>query len=106
MQKFAAYMREHLAGIGLKLKPNEQVFPIERGGIDFLGYVFKRTYITLRKKTERRLRRAVERYKRNPNAKNRATLSSYWGIVKWISRSNRFWYSFFDKPINQLEVLS
>lgn len=105
MQKFAAYMREHLAGIGLKLKPNEQVFPIERGGIDFLGYVFKRTCITLRKKTERRLRRAVERYKRNPNAKNRATLSSYWGIVKWISQSNRFWYSFFDKPINQLEVL-
>ncbi len=104
MKKFAAFSREYLAGIGLTLKSNEQVFPIERGGIDFLGYVFKRTCITLRKKTERRFRRAVARFKRKPSEKNRATLSSYWGQIKWITHSKRFWYSFFDKPIHQLEV--
>lgn len=105
MKDFAAYAREYLAKLGLKLKAAEQVYPIERGGIDFLGYVFTRTCIFLRRTTERRFRRAVTRYKEKPTARNRATLSSYWGIVKWISRSKRFWYSFFDKPIHQLEVL-
>ena len=104
MKDFAAYMREYLAGIGLTIKANEQVFPIERGGIDFLGYVFSRKSIRMRRKTERRFRRAVLRFKKKPNARNRATLSSYWGIVKWLSQSQRFWYSFFDKPIHQLEV--
>ena len=105
MKKFAAYCRKFLAGIGLKLKPNEQVYPIERGGIDFLGYVFTRTRIYLRRKTERRFRRAVTRFKEKPTKKNRATLSSYWGQIQWITQSKRFWYTFFDKPINQLEVL-
>lgn len=31
----------YLAGIGLKLKPNWQVYQVDRRGIDFLGYVFK-----------------------------------------------------------------
>lgn len=104
MKDFAAYAQKYLAKLGLKLKAPEQVYPIERGGIDFLGYVFKRKCITLRKKTERRFRRAVARFKQNPNEKNRATLSSYWGQIKWITNSKRFWYSFFDKPIHQLEV--
>lgn len=104
MKEFSAYAREHLASIGLKLKASEQVYPIERGGIDFLGYVFTRKTLRIRRKTERRFRRAAIRYKNKPNARNRATLSSYWGIVKWISQSSRFWYSFFDTSIYNLEV--
>ena len=56
MKDFSAYAREHLANIGLKLKASEQVYPIERGGIDFLGYVFTRKTLRLRRKTERRFR--------------------------------------------------
>lgn len=104
LKSFSEYAKHHLATIGLTVKANEQVFPIERGGLDFLGYVFHRKSMRLRRKTERRFRRAAIRYNKNPNARNRAALSSYWGIVKWLSQSSRFWYSIFDKPIHELEV--
>ena len=104
LKEFQLYLHECVERLKLTIKPNEQIFPIERGGIDFLGYVISRTRIRLRKKTERRFRRAVTRFKRTPNEKNRATLSSYWGAVKWLSQSRRFWHTFFTKPIYELEV--
>ena len=106
LKRFSMFLHEHLSGLGLQIKPNEQIFPIERYGVDFLGYVFSHRRIRLRKKTERRFRRAVRNFKLRPTMRNRMTLSSYWGIIKWLSQSSRFWHSFFDKPITKLEVLS
>lgn len=104
MKQFYAFLHDHVSGLGLSIKPNAQVFPIERNGVDFLGYVFSRRRIRLRKKTERRFRRAVRNFKLRPNLRNRMTLSSYWGIIKWLSQSSRFWASFFENPITKLEV--
>ena len=87
----------------LTLKPNAQIFPIERYGLDFLGYVFRRNEIVLRKKTERNYCRAANRYNDKPTDKNRHPLSSYWGILKWLTRGDRLWHKFFEKPFTKLE---
>ena len=38
----------------LSLKNNYQIFPIEKRGIDFVGYVFKSSHILLRKRIKNR----------------------------------------------------
>ena len=40
----------------LSLKNNYQIFPIEKRGIDFVGYVFKSSHILLRKRIKNRLK--------------------------------------------------
>jgi len=104
LKTFAEYLKKHLAWLNLELKPNGQIFPIERHGLDFLGYVFTRSKIRVRKKTERRFRRAVRNFKSKPTVRNRMTLSSYWGIIKWISKPEQFWFTFFNNHLTELEV--
>jgi len=104
LKELSAYAHEYFAKIGLDIKPNEQIFPIDRFGIDFLGYVFGRKFMKLRKKTERRFRRAVHRFQKNKTEKNRATLSSYWGMLKRMPRGLRLWFSFFSVPIKKLKL--
>ena len=104
LKEFMRELVKRLEGKKLKLKKNVQVFPIERYGIDFLGYVFRRKRVKLRKKTERRFRRASYRYMDFPNDLNRQRLSSYWGMLKPLTKTKRFWNSFFLQPIHELEV--
>ena len=104
LKELSAYAHEYFAGIGLDIKPNEQIFPIERNGIDFLGYIFGRKKMRLRKKTERRFRRAVHRFHKHKTERNRATLSSYWGMLKRMPRGLRLWFTFFSVPIKKLKL--
>lgn len=50
------YLSENLE---LEIKKNYQVFPIEKRGIDFVGYVFYHTHIRMRKTIKKRLCRKV-----------------------------------------------
>ena len=104
LKELSAYAHKYFAGIGLEIKPNEQIFPIGRGGIDFLGYVFGRRGMLLRRKTERRFRRAVHRYHQAKTKHNRMTLSSYWGMLKRMPFGLRLWFSFFSVPIQKLKL--
>lgn len=104
LKEFQAFLQKKLDELKLTLKKNVQVFPIERYGVDFLGYVFRRSKILLRKKTERRFRRASYRYMDFPDKLNRQRLSSYWGMLKPLTKTKRFWRTFFLQPIHELEV--
>ena len=104
LKELSAFAHEYLCGLGLSIKANEQIFPIERYGVDFLGYVFGRKTILLRKRTERRFRRAVRRYKFCHSQHNYMTLSSYWGMLKRMPHGLRLWFSFFSQTIYNLEV--
>ncbi|MGN1230087.1 MAG: RNA-directed DNA polymerase [Prevotella sp.] len=59
--------------LGLELNGKRQVFPIDKRGDDFAGYVFHRGYTSLRKRIKKRF--AKRRH-------NKRSLASYWGIVK------------------------
>ena len=97
-QQTEAKMRDLL----LTIKPNLQIFPIERYGIDFMGYVFTRHGVRLRKRVERRFRRSANRFKKNPCLRHYRTLASYWGWIKHLSRGYKLWFSIFNKPLKQL----
>jgi len=97
------YFRVHL---DLEIKPNIQVFPIERppGGIDFIGYIFMRGGIVrLRKRTERRFRKAVLEYLKDPCDKTRSAFPGYKGTLRNISDSTRLWKAVFDQTNTQLK---
>ena len=91
-----------LADYGLTVKPNAQVFPIERNGIDFMGYVFHRHEVRLRKRIERSLRRAARLFKADPSEKHYKTLAAYWGWVKHITRPMALWNAVVGKPLKEL----
>jgi len=95
-------IREKLAELKLTVKENAQIFPIERYGIDFLGYVFTRHKIRLRKSVERRFRHAAHVFKKTGSRKALHSLSAYYGWIKWLTGGEKLWYSIFDKSLKQL----
>lgn len=65
--KMKKYLSENLE---LEIKKNYQVFPVEKRGIDFVGYVFYNTHILMRKTIKKRLCRKVAKLnKRNLSPK-------------------------------------
>lgn len=90
------------AELKLEIKPNVQIYPIERSGLDYLGYVFHRDKIFIRKKGEQRYRRAARRFLKKPTEKNIRPLSSYWGWFKWLTDGDRLWHRYFDNSFKTL----
>lgn len=76
----------HLRSIGLDLKKNWQVFPLESRSLDFMGFRFYRNKTTLRKSLMLRITRtAVKISKMNkPKPEQAASMLSYMG---WVRRS-------------------
>lgn len=76
LNNIRTYLRDNLK---LELKSNYQIFPVDKRGIDFLGYIFYHTHILLRKNIKKRF---IKMVKYN---KNKKSIASYWG---WISHIN------------------
>lgn len=72
----------------LDIKSNEQIYPIERFGIDVMGYVVQRRRILVRRRTERRFRRNARRFRINPTPHGIRSLDAQWGWLK-VSRCGR-----------------
>jgi retron-type reverse transcriptase len=73
------YLEQNL---GLQVKNNYQVFPVDTRGIDFVGYVFRHTHIMLRKSIKQNFARAVAR------SNNKQTIASYSGWAKHCNSRN------------------
>jgi retron-type reverse transcriptase len=56
LNKIRMYLKDNL---NLDLKGNEQIFPVESRGIDFVGYVFYHTHVYLRKSIKKNFCRKV-----------------------------------------------
>lgn len=76
LEEMNFYLSENLK---LKIKDNYQVFPVEKRGIDFIGYVFFHTHILIRKSIKQSYARAI--FKKKPAA----TLAAYKG---WLMHAN------------------
>ncbi|MCX6222490.1 MAG: reverse transcriptase domain-containing protein [Bacteroidia bacterium] len=61
LSKIKEYLKEEL---NLQLKANFQVFPVEKRGIDFVGYVFRHTHVLLRKRIKKNFCKAVAKINR------------------------------------------
>lgn len=75
----ADYLDQNLK---LTVKSNYQIFPVEKRGIDFVGYVFFHSHILLRKSIKKRFAAAVSK-----NA-SQSTIASYLGWAKHCNSNN------------------
>jgi RNA-directed DNA polymerase len=63
----------------LQVKQNYQIFPVEKRGIDFVGYVHYHTHTLLRKSIKKRFAKAIAK------GANKATIAAYRG---WTNPAN------------------
>ena len=65
--------------IGLSVKSNERVFPVDEG-IDFLGYVIRPDYVRLRKRIKQKFARRIHEVK--SRKRRRELVVSFYGMAK------------------------
>lgn len=88
------------ATINLTLKPNHQVYPIKRNGIDFMGYVFHRSSIILRKRIERAFRKAAAMFNFTNTLQSYKSIAAYNGWVEYLTKGHLLWNKLIGIPID------
>lgn len=80
-------IRAYFCKLQLKVKRNYQVFPVDKRGIDFLGFVFYHTHTLLRKNIKQNLCRRVaklnKRKKKPTKEQYKQAICSWWGWCKY-----------------------
>jgi len=66
----------------LTVKDNYQIFPVDKRGIDFLGYVYRHEYTKLRKSIKKNFARAIAK------RKGRSSIAAYEGWAKHADCKN------------------
>lgn len=85
----------------LELKDNYQVFPIDKRGLDFVGYVFYHTHTLMRKSIKKSMCRKAHRLKKkNLTEKEfKMQLASHFGWAKHCNSTNLLNNILYDKNI-------
>ncbi len=98
MEDIGVYFGE----IGLRLNPKTSIFPVDKCGVDFLGYRSFRTHTILRKSSARRLRNKVkfieEKYHTMSPDQILGSLGSYHGWLKHCDCHNFGRKYLYDNP--------
>lgn len=90
-KKYLSQLRKEISDylrieLNLKLKDNWQVFPVDKRGIDFLGYRFFHDYTLLRKSTAVRFKQRIKQIKKKHYLLTPINIlsgiMSYWGWMK------------------------
>lgn len=90
LRKVLIYIKLYLATIGLKVKPNYQIFPVNSRGINFVGYVFYHTHTLIRKSIKYKIIRLVNSYlNREIDRKEfKVRMCAYYGWLKHVNAKN------------------
>lgn len=76
-------IKEYLdINLKLEIKNNYQVFPVNKRGIDFVGFKFYHTHILLRKSIKKRFIKMIK------YGKNYKSIASYYGWLSWCNSIN------------------
>ena len=102
LQDFHKRTVDFLHDYHLEVKPNWQIFPIERHGIDFMGYVFKRNETRLRKRIERNIRKCKARLDNSSTRHNYQSVISYNGWAEHLTKGGVFWNAIVGKTVKDL----
>lgn len=87
-----------LAELGLTLKKNYQIFPVDKRGIDMLGYRFWHKYTLLRKRNALHIARFARAWKKKPTPKRAVRVLTSIGNLKWFNSHN-----FYVKHISDID---
>lgn len=91
LRRVQSRVSRKMRGIGLTMKSNWQIYPVESRGIKVLGYRVFHKYILLVTKTKKRLQKylgeAIERMKRgeDPTQLDLGRYHSYCGVLKYCN---------------------
>lgn len=85
LRKVLIYIKLYAKTIGLKIKDNYQIYPVDSRGIDFVGYKFYHTHTLIRKSIKQRIMRLVYRYKDKEISKSefKIKMNAYYGWLKY-----------------------
>lgn len=84
----ATLIRNRVERIGLEVKPNYRVYPIDEG-IDFLGYVINKDFTRIRKRNKKRAARRLKRIKSKRRRKE--VISSFYSLCKHADAKHLFY---------------
>lgn len=84
LDKIIVYLYNNLK---LEVKNNYQIFPIEKRGLDFVGYKFYYNYILLRKGIKNRF---IKMIKFNNNIRSRASYNGWLSFCNSINLQNKY----------------
>lgn len=91
-----------MSSIGLSIKPNERVFPVDEG-IDFLGYVIRPDYVRLRKRIKQKFARKMHEVK--SRRRRRELVASFYGMAKHAD-CNKLFYKLTGKKMKSFKDLN
>lgn len=80
-------VHRQIEGIGLRVKPNERIFPTSEG-IDFLGFVIYPNHVRLRKRIKKNAARHIAKVKSRKRRKE--LVASLYGMAKHADCNNMF----------------
>lgn len=92
-----------LAEQGLWLKKNYQIFPVDKRGIDMLGFRFYHTHTLLRKRAVLGFLRVIRKWKKHKTPFRARSLLSRIGNTKWYASKN--FKEKYLKGINRKELI-
>jgi len=76
-------------GYNYNLTTKTRIYPVDKVGIDFLGYKTYRTHTLLRKRTVNKFKHKIEAIKTNhTEMKNQHIVSSVMSYVGWMQHGN------------------
>jgi hypothetical protein len=83
----ASLIQKQVQSIGLKVKPNYKVYPIEQG-IDFLGYNIYKDFTRVRKRNKQRTARRLKKIK--SKSRRREIIASFYSLCKHADAKHLF----------------
>lgn len=90
LHKVLIYIKLYVHTIGLKVKDNYQIYPVNSRGINFVGYVFYHTHTLIRKSIKYKIIRLVNSYlNREIDRKEfKVRMCAYYGWLKHANAKN------------------
>lgn len=90
LHKVLIYIKLYIHTIGLKVKDNYQIYPVDSRGINFVGYVFYHTHTLIRKSIKYKIIRLVNSYlNREIDRKEfKIRMCAYYGWLKHANTKN------------------
>ena len=81
----------------LQIKPNYQIFPVDKRGVDFVGYRFYHTHTLLRKSIKKNINKILNKYHGNKITigEVKKSIGSYLGWLQYCNARH------FEKKIKQ-----
>ena len=92
LHSFYRKLESRINDLKLEVKGNWQVFPVDKRGIDFLGYRFFHDYVLLRKRIAKNLKKSVKRIRAKHTKMTTSSIinsvMSYYGWFKYANCKN------------------